>query len=61
MRMNPVNGGTLWREVIHGGATIDGRPMPAGVDVGAGIYSIHHQEDYYPEVYEYRPEKWIVK
>ena len=60
MRMNPVNGSALWREVMLGGATIDGRAVPAGVDVGVGIYSIHHQDDYYPEPYQYRPERWIV-
>jgi len=60
MRMNPVNGGALWREVLPGGAIIDGNSVPAGIDVGVGIYSIHHQKDYYPDPYIYRPERWIV-
>ena len=58
--MNPVNGGTLWREVLPGGAIIDGRSVPAGVDVGVGIYSIHHQPDYYPDPYAFRPERWLT-
>ncbi|KUJ06177.1 cytochrome P450 [Mollisia scopiformis] len=60
MRMNPVNGGALWREVLPGGAIIDGRSVPAGVDVGVGIYSIHHQPDYYPDPYAFRPERWLT-
>ncbi|KAL9607711.1 MAG: hypothetical protein Q9167_007403, partial [Letrouitia subvulpina] len=60
MRMNPANGSALWREVICEGAVVDGRPVPAGVDVGVGIYSIHHQADYFPDPYKYYPERWIV-
>ncbi|KAH7344320.1 benzoate 4-monooxygenase cytochrome P450 [Pyrenochaeta sp. MPI-SDFR-AT-0127] len=60
MRMNPVNGGALWREVLCGGAIIDGHNIPAGVDVGVGIYSIHHQADYYPQPWQFRPERWIA-
>ncbi|GAB1194984.1 hypothetical protein APSETT444_004236 [Aspergillus pseudonomiae] len=60
LRMNPVNGGALWREVISGGATIDGHFIPAGTDVGVAIYSIHHQADYYPDPFTYRPERWIA-
>ncbi|KAE8440420.1 hypothetical protein EG329_008008 [Mollisiaceae sp. DMI_Dod_QoI] len=60
MRMNPVNGGALWREVLHGGAIIDGHSVLAGVDVGVGIYSIHHQLDYYPDPYVFRPERWLT-
>jgi cytochrome P450 len=60
IRMNPVNVGALWREVLPGGAITDGRSVPAGVDVGVGIYSIHHQPDYYPNPYAFRLERWLT-
>jgi cytochrome P450 len=60
MRMNPVNGETLWREVFRGGAVINGHHVSAGVDCGKGIYRIHHQADYFPQPYKCLPERWIL-
>ena len=60
MRMSPAVGSSLWREVSEGGATIDGHFIPAGYDVGTGIYSIHHSAAYYDKPFEYRPERWLV-
>ncbi|KAL3427036.1 fatty acid synthase alpha subunit reductase [Phlyctema vagabunda] len=59
LRMSPPAGGVLWREVQSGGASIDGHFMPEGVDVGTGIYSIHHNPEYYPNPLSYRPERWL--
>ncbi|KZL67680.1 cytochrome P450 mitochondrial precursor [Colletotrichum tofieldiae] len=41
LRATPPGGGPLWRVVEPGGATIDGEYMPAGCEVGAGIYAMH--------------------
>lgn len=60
MRMSPAVGSSLWREVSAGGATIDGHFIPAGYDVGTGIYSIHHSPAYYDKPFEYRPERWLA-
>ena len=59
LRMSPPVGGALWREVCQGGVNIDGRNVPQGYDVGVGIYAIHHNPDYYPDSYSYKPERWI--
>ncbi|CZT44681.1 related to benzoate-para-hydroxylase (cytochrome P450) [Rhynchosporium secalis] len=59
LRMSPSVPGILPREVCSGGAKIDGEFIPEGVDVSVGIYSIHHNSNYFPEPYELRPGRWI--
>ena len=59
LRMSPPVGGALWREVCEGGAEIAGKTIPQGYDVGVGIYAIHHNPAYYPNPFEYSPERWI--
>jgi cytochrome P450 len=61
MRISPSVGSALWREVDTSGAEIDGLYVPAGCNVGTGIYSIHHHPDYYPEPFKFKPERWLVK
>ncbi|OJJ54298.1 hypothetical protein ASPSYDRAFT_61587 [Aspergillus sydowii CBS 593.65] len=58
LRLSPPGGASLWREVEQGGAVIDGTFIPEGVEVGVGIYSIHHSEDCYPNAFNYEPERW---
>ncbi|KXJ89961.1 isotrichodermin C-15 hydroxylase [Microdochium bolleyi] len=60
MRMSPSVGGIPPREVMAGGAMIDGHQLPEGVVVGVPHYTIHHNADYYPEPFTYIPERWIV-
>lgn len=59
-RMSPAVGNSLFREVLEDGAVIDGHFIPAGCDVGVGIYSIHHSEDYFRDPFVYRPERWLL-
>lgn len=49
----------MWREVDKGGAQIHGEFISASYDVGTSMYAIHHNEKYYPDSYNYRPERWI--
>ncbi|KAM0256416.1 hypothetical protein ACHAPA_012171 [Fusarium lateritium] len=60
LRMSPPVGGALWREISPGGMTVDDMVLPAGVDVGTGIYSLHHNPHYHKEPFKYLPERWIV-
>lgn len=60
LRMSPPVGGALWREVSTGGMVVDSISLPAGVDVGTGIYSIHHNADYYCDPMKFIPERWVV-
>jgi cytochrome P450 len=59
MRMTPPVAGALPRQVLPGGMDIDGRQIPAGVDVGVPIYAIHHNPDYFPQPFDYIPERWL--
>ena len=40
---------------------IGGEHIPAGLDVGAGIFTLHHNEKVFPEPYKYDIERWIVR
>ena len=59
--MAPAVASAPWREVTSAGALIDGCQVPAGYDVGVGIYSIHHNETYFPQPFTFIPERWLVK
>lgn len=59
MRLSPSVGGLLPREVLPGGITIDGHVVPAGIVVGTPHYTIHHNAEYYPDPFAYRPERWL--
>ena len=49
----------MWREVEEPGTLIDGCFIPAGYDVGTSMYSIHHNEAYYPGSYFFEPGRWL--
>lgn len=67
LRMSPPVGGTPWRELYpeeqqrHGKQPfiVDGYVVPPGTQVGVCMYSIHHNEEYFPDPFEFRPERWI--
>ncbi|KAH6714875.1 cytochrome P450, partial [Leptodontidium sp. MPI-SDFR-AT-0119] len=59
LRISPSVGSALWREVQAGGETIDGHFFPPGVDVGVGIYSIHHNDLYHSNPLVYSPGRWL--
>lgn len=60
MRLSPSVGGILPREVMPGGITIAGHNIPVGTTVGVPHYTIHHNEDYYPNPFSYSPERWMA-
>lgn len=65
MRLAPPVPGTLWREVPsaedgRGRVVIDGHVVPPGTQVGVNIYSIHHNEEYFPDPFAFRPERWLA-
>jgi len=59
LRMSPPTGASLYREVLHDGATVNGKWFPPGVDLGVPIYAIQHNPEYYPSPFEFRPERWL--
>ncbi len=58
--MSPPVSGTLYREVVTDDYVLDGEHVPRGLDVGVSVYSIHHNEDIFPDSYRFKPERWIV-
>jgi len=60
MRMCPVAPQPLWRAAEQGGCVVDGQVIPAGLVVGAGIYSLHRNPVAFPDPYKYDIERWIV-
>lgn len=60
LRMSPPVPSHLPREVLPGGLTIDGHYIPPGTIVGTAAYAIHHNPEYYPDQFKFRPERWIV-
>jgi cytochrome P450 len=60
MRMSPPALGPLLRKVRPGGATIDGKVYPAGVEVAVTTYALHRREENFPDGFCFRPERWIV-
>ncbi len=66
MRMSPPIPGVLWRQVLAGGVSInrsdsneESDHVPAGLDVGTGIYAIHHNRVYFPDPLAYKPTRWL--
>lgn len=60
MRLSPSVGGLLPRQVLHGGMEVEGKFIPEGTIVGVPHYAIHHNPVYFPEPFQYKPERWIV-
>ena len=60
MRLSPAIGGPLARQALPGGICVDGHFFPAGTEIGAPIYALHHQERYHPDAFEFKPTRWIV-
>jgi len=59
MRLSPGVGGVLQREILSGGLIVDGHVLPEGIDVGVSAYCIQHSETYYPDPFEFMPDRWI--
>ncbi|KAL3455771.1 cytochrome P450 [Aspergillus heterothallicus] len=61
IRISPAVSGAMWREVLPGGLTIPEHSLqiPAGCEVGTGIWSLNHSKKYYLDPFAFRPERWI--
>ena len=60
MRMSPGVPGLLPREVLAPGVEIGRHFFPPGVDLGVSHYALHHNEEYYPDSFIYKPERWLT-
>ncbi|KAK7968020.1 cytochrome P450 [Apiospora aurea] len=64
LRMTPPVAGTLWREPYANEFreepfVVDGHVIPPGTQVGVSIYAIHHEPEYFPKPFLFRPEHWL--
>ena len=59
LRISPPAVGSHWREVEPEGLTVDGEFVPGGYEVGTCIYAIHHNEEYFPNSFDFLPERWL--
>ncbi|KAF4980974.1 hypothetical protein FZEAL_3131 [Fusarium zealandicum] len=60
LRMSPPVPADLSREVEKGGIVVDGQYIPEGIKVSTVSYCMHHNPEFYPEPFKFRPERWIV-
>ncbi|XXH01379.1 hypothetical protein Hte_007739 [Hypoxylon texense] len=66
LRLSPPVPGILWREASrddtekHGPLIIDGHVISPGTQVGVSTYAVHHNEEYFPEPFAFRPERWLA-
>ncbi|KAH9897412.1 cytochrome P450 [Xylariomycetidae sp. FL2044] len=64
LRITPPASGTLWREQCWDDKSdqpliIDGHVIPKGTIFGVNLYSLHHNEEYFENPFEFRPERWL--
>lgn len=60
LRMTPPVPAELTREVLPGGAVIEGHFFAAGTNVSVSPYALGYSKDVFPEPFEFRPERWIA-
>ncbi|KEY63856.1 hypothetical protein S7711_10043 [Stachybotrys chartarum IBT 7711] len=70
LRIATPNTSILWREQLNADEngqkfnsplTVDGNVMPPNTLVGVSLYSIHHNEEYFPDPWQFKPERWLGK
>lgn len=62
--MSPPSLTSLWREQDAGDTSgepfvVDGHVIPRGTQVGVSLYSIMHNEEYFPDSFTFKPERWL--
>ncbi|KAH7069582.1 cytochrome P450 [Paraphoma chrysanthemicola] len=62
LRISPPVGTTLWRDIPRDGlgpAVIDGHAIPEGTLIGVNVYTVHHNEAYFPDPWTFSPERFL--
>lgn len=60
IRLCPANTGVLPRQAMAGGQVVDGLFVPENTVLGVSAYAIHHNAEYFPDPFAFRPERWII-
>ncbi|KAH7308442.1 cytochrome P450 [Stachybotrys elegans] len=62
LRMSPPGLGISWRQQLaedDGPFIVDGHVIPRGTQVGVSVYSILHNEEFFPDPFTFKPERWL--
>lgn len=63
LRMCPPLPGTLWREgvldKVNSPLIVEGHYIPIGTELGVNTYALHHNVEYFPEPFVFKPERWL--
>lgn len=63
LRLSPPASGILWREPFPNDSdqafVVDGHVIPKGTIIGVNVYSVHHNEEYFPDPFTFQPERWL--
>ena len=57
--MSPSGPSELLRQVLPGGAEVDGHWYPENTLIGVPSYSLHHHQETFKDPFVFRPERWI--
>ncbi|KAF7884387.1 uncharacterized protein EAF02_004723 [Botrytis sinoallii] len=63
LRMSPPFLATFWREPYSDHTepfVVDGHVIPRSTMVGVNPYCVMHNEEYFPEPFAFRPERWLT-
>lgn len=59
LRIHPPNGIMYGRTVPPEGATVCGKFMPAGTEVGISPWVLHYNPEIFPDPEKFQPERWL--
>ncbi|KAK2615979.1 hypothetical protein N8I77_002700 [Diaporthe amygdali] len=66
MRMSPSTLAPAWREQERTSAAagepfiVDGYVIPPGTQVAVSQFTVQHNEEYFPDPFDFRPERWLA-
>ncbi|KAI1264503.1 cytochrome P450 [Xylariaceae sp. FL1019] len=66
LRLSPPSLAILWREQAYDDPKrgepliIDGHVIPPGTEVGVSLYSLMHNEEYFPDPFAFKPDRWLA-
>ncbi|KAI1174797.1 cytochrome P450 [Nemania sp. FL0916] len=66
LRLSPPSLAIPWREQAYDDPKkgepiiVDGHVIPPGTEVGVSLYSLMHNEAYFPDPFAFKPDRWLA-